>query len=438
MLRIYWGIHSLFVFIESLILIKKSESMSDAEIKDLQYKKLKKIINYAWKYVPFYKQYWGQHGFSPEHFNCIADISLIPFIDKTTVRTFSDEFLSRKYSKKILTKSYSGGTTGVPTAFYLNKYFTKPREIAYSLYYYWKYYKYYRGIQKVAIIRGFRIDEQLVQRKIFWFKNKREPGLFFSSFHISEENYYYYILKLKEYSPSYIKAYPSSIVALCLLMERHGDYGIPGLKAVICSSETIYDWHRSLIKKMLGVEIYSFYGHSEKLCCAYQNKDEMIFPPFYGYVEFQKCDDNLFEIVATTYEHNAFPLIRYRTSDIVEMNASHVRKILGRKQDFVYDKNGDIRIFTCEEELFFGIDGIMAYQYVQNQMGLLELHIETNNEFSESSLTIIQKRGKECFDNIDINIELVSSIPRTSSGKFRYLIQNIQEKEMLVRKYKNP
>lgn len=115
-----------------------------------------------------------------------------------------------------------------------------------------------QGIDRVVTIRGARIDDKLIQKGVFWKRNPRENGIIMSSFHILEENYEQYLCKLRSYKPRFIKAYPSAIASLCILMQKHGDKKLNGLKGVICSSETIYDWHRTLVKDTLGVEIYSF------------------------------------------------------------------------------------------------------------------------------------------------------------------------------------
>ena len=71
------------------------------------------------------------------------------------------------------------------------------------------------------------------------------------------------------------------------------------------------------------------------------------------------------------------------------------------------------------------VHGIRAYQYVQNEMGKLELHLQVDGAFDHGSIEEIISRSEEIFMNCTISIKIVNEIEKTPGGKFRYLIQNI-------------
>ena len=381
---------------------------------------------------------WKERGFNPEDFKSLADIKKIPFIDKNDVREHFEEMIPIGYPQKRLTLVTTGGTTGMPMQFYIDNYKAWGKKWAFQLFCEYRFFKHKLFVDNVAVLRGAQINKDLISQGVFWEKTKRDNGLNFSSFHLKNENYEKYLEKMRQYNPKFIKAYPSSIVAFCSMMKEHDDVGIKGLKGVICSSENVYDWQRKLVKETLNVEIYSLYGHSEKAVQAFQYMNcEMYFHPMYSYVEFCDVDKNvdvdlgMAHIVCTSFDNDYFPFIRYKTYDYVEVSEpqlyfTHIaKKIVGREQDFVFDKNNNRSIFTFSDVPFWGIKGVVAYQYVQNEIGKIDVLLQVNDMFDEGNVNVIVSRMGDFFVNIDVNILFVDEISRTKAGKFKYLVQNI-------------
>ncbi len=141
------------------------------------------------------------------------------------------------------------------------------------------------------------------------------------------------------------------------------------------------------------------------------------------------CDGEMARVVATSFDNSYFPFIRYNTGDYVEV-ASNVdkcaRRIIGREQEFVYDSLDNKVIFTCSDEPLWGINGVVAYQYHQKVSGILELHIQTDGQFSNDSISLIVERARMIFVNFKIEVMTVPEITRTPAGKYRYLIQHLK------------
>lgn len=404
-----------------------------------QYRHLKRLIEHAWDNVPFYRQYWEASGFNPSMFRTLDDMRLIPVVDRNMLIAHRDEFIARGTDMSRMALITTGGTTGMPMEFYIDNYTARAKEQAHQMYAAWHVWGYRQGIDRCVTLRGARISPDLIEKGIFWKKSDRDRGIVMSSFHLLDANYEAYMEKIRETRPRFIRGYPSSVVALCRLMKAHDEHGIPGLKGVLCSSETIYDWQRNLVREVLGVEIYSSYGHTEKAVWAFERDGELLFPPRYGYAEFVDDDFNPIkepgatgQILATGFGLDHFPLIRYMTDDIAEVGTPRpgfpqvARRILGRKQEFVIDRKDNCVPFTCADEVFWGLDDVVAYQYVQEEPGKLTIKIQTKEKFDESHAETISKMASDMFVDFDIKIENVADIPKTKAGKFRYLIQNIK------------
>jgi hypothetical protein len=413
------------------------------EIESYQFRELKRLIDFAWEHIPFYRRYWEYHGFTPEQFQRLQDFSLIPCIDKEIVRANYKDMVPRNYDRGRLEQVTSGGTTGLPLSFYINQAIAHGRELVHQPWTYWHVCRYKLGIDKVVILRGSRVDERLIQQGIYWKRSLgyRGRGLLLSSFHLTEATYKSYMHEIRKESPKFIVAYPSSLTILCTMMKKHNEAPLIGLRGAICSSEMVYEWQRQLVREVLGVEIYSFYGHSEKTVSAIpDSQHRMLFEPSYGYVEFldEKLNPvdtvgEIAQVVSTGFQNDYMPFIRYQTSDYVRVDNhpplgfTHVAKeIIGRAQDFVYDKDGNRLPFTCSDEVFWNIDGIIAYQYLQREVGRLLIHLEVDNSFINESIQNIQIEAEQMFYNCDVEVLIVDRIERTSSGKFRYFVQTIK------------
>lgn len=413
------------------------------EIESYQFRELKRLIDFAWEHIPFYRRYWEHHGFTPEQFQRLQDFSLIPCIDKEIVRANYKDMVPRNYDRGRLEQVTSGGTTGLPLSFYINQAIAHGRELVHQPWTYWHVCRYKLGIDKVVILRGSRVDERLIQQGIYWKRSLRYRGrgLLLSSFHLTEATYKSYMHEIRKESPKFIVAYPSSLTILCTMMKKHNEAPLIGLRGAICSSEMVYEWQRQLVREVLGVEIYSFYGHSEKTVSAIpDSQHRMLFEPSYGYVEFldEKLNPvdtvgEIAQVVSTGFQNDYMPFIRYQTSDYVRVDNhpplgfTHVAKeIIGRAQDFVYDKDGNRLPFTCSDEVFWNIDGIIAYQYLQREVGRLLIHLEVDNSFINESIQNIQIEAEHMFYNCDVEVLIVDRIERTSSGKFRYFVQTIK------------
>lgn len=413
------------------------------EIESYQFRELKRLIDFAWEHIPFYRRYWEHHGFTPEQFQRLQDFSLIPCIDKEIVRVNYKDMVPRNYDRGRLEQVTSGGTTGLPLSFYINQAIAHGRELVHQPWTYWHVCRYKLGIDKVVILRGSRVDERLIQQGIYWKRSLgyRGRGLLLSSFHLTEATYKSYMHEIRKESPKFIVAYPSSLTILCTMMKKHNEAPLIGLRGAICSSEMVYEWQRQLVREVLGVEIYSFYGHSEKTVSAIpDSQHRMLFEPSYGYVEFldEKLNPvdtvgEIAQVVSTGFQNDYMPFIRYQTSDYVRVDNhpplgfTHVAKeIIGRAQDFVYDKDGNRLPFTCSDEVFWNIDGIIAYQYLQREVGRLLIHLEVDNSFINESIQNIQIEAEHMFYNCDVEVLIVDRIERTSSGKFRYFVQTIK------------
>ena len=101
--------------------IIKRQAWQQEEIRQYQQRHLQQIIQYCWKYVPFYRSRWGSFIDSPMEIQTIEDLQKLPVLSKDELR----EELAQLTTTATWIKSEearTGGSTGRPTIFRMTKF----------------------------------------------------------------------------------------------------------------------------------------------------------------------------------------------------------------------------------------------------------------------------------------------------------------------------
>lgn len=401
------------------------------EKKDIQLKKIQQIVEYAYFNVPYYRELFDKNNISYK-IKTFDDFEKIPYLTKDIIKENLENLKSIKNIK--CNKITTGGTTGMPMEFYLDKEVCI-NEIAFVDYYWNKFNSEYINSKKIAVLRG-NIPSN---GKKFEVLGNR---MIMSSFELKNQNINEYIERLEKFNPDYIHIYPSSLSIIAnFILQNNIELKLERLKGIFSSSETLKNSQRKVIEKAFNVKICDLYGHSERAVIAFDNinGEEYTLDLFYGYTEVINDEGiniinqkgKIGEVVATSFWNKSMPLIRYKTGDnaITSGNYDSLNKIFGRKSEYFIDKNNNKILFTCADEPFWECkEKIEAYQYIQDEIGECELKIVKSNklQLEQKDEKNIKKELKRLYPNINFNIRYVNKIERTSRGKYRYLIQNIK------------
>ena len=415
---------------------------SKEEIEHYQYKKLKELIEYSYINVPYYKELFTRINFHPDKFKSVSDIKNIPCLTKNIIRENQEKLTSLAFPMKHIKVVHTGGTTGMPLDFYLDKRTSSVIEMAY-LENMWRRVG-YRRYDRCVVLREDNI-EKIIEGRKYWKMNYSTNWLTMSARHLNADTFRIFYDKILSFNPAFIIAFPSNAYLLARFIKENNLKVFPRVKAVICSSENMYNWQRKYMEETYKVRIYSYYGHSEKCIIASECRDSSIyeFYPQYGFVELVDKNNNWCfkegergEIIATGFHNFVSPFIRYKTDDAGIYTAQHCRdnphwftlkRIDGRIQDFLVDRDNTPKTFIHIDRPFWNIrDKIYAYQYIQDTPGKVLLNIHAKEALESSQLDDIKKEFRDTYFKIDIEIRQVNYIARTKSGKFKYLVQNIK------------
>jgi phenylacetate-CoA ligase len=390
------------------------------------------VISNAISAIPYYNKKYSQIKIN----SLVEFLTNIDFIDKDIVMNNWEDFqLPGNHQKKIVTGT-TGGTSGKPLKLVLpkNRYVF---ELA-TMYTMWENIGWHG--QTRAVIRNAHLKENQSFKV-----NILKKEVIFDGFRTSKEYYYTVYNTLKKYKIQYIHAYPSSAYQFSIFLKNE-KLDVSFIKGFFCGSEALLPEQKEIIQNQLGLKIYHWYGHSEKLVLGgyCKHSDLIHIEPTYGYFELIDEKGNQIneigkvgEIVGTTLHNPYMPLIRYKTGDYAEYTGDYcphckrhlplLKKVYGRwDKNKIYRSDGSFITTTAlnlHSNLYNKIDGL---QYIQKKKGELEILIIKGDSFKQDDYYNLKTHYENSFGKENkVFIKFVNKLNKLPNGKFLNLISEI-------------
>ena len=414
-------------------MLNKTQWYPMERLVEMQNQKLRHIVNYAYENVPYYHTLFNSLKLKPGDIQTQADLQYLPVLEKETVRQNPEAFVSVKKRRSFLYKCYTSGTTGKPLTIYRDlenvwfEHATLQRQWAWGGLDYTDYY---------ATLKGEMLMPKHRSTPPYWKNNPAEHKLMMSIFHLSGRTVNDYLFALYKFKPTAIEGYPSTVHVLARLMDEH-QIRFP-VRAVFTSSEMLTEEQRDLIVKVFDAPVYDFFGSVERVAaihtCEHGNYHVL---PEYSVVEYLPINGNngkgYFQLVGTTLNNEAMPLLRYRIGDVVVPSAKAcscgrempvIQQIDGRQDDYILTPTG--KWITRLDFIFKSVPGIVEGQIVQTEIDQVIVKIVPDSDYKKENGTMVKaKLADRLRDNISIQVQEVSSIPRGGRGKFRGIISYV-------------
>ena len=358
----------------------------------------------------------------------------IPFIDKDIILQSQSGFVLSKRSSDYVT---TGGTSGKPLGFYINK--NRKGFEWFWITNNWSKIGFNLGDYR-AVLTNHKLNGKDYQ------VNYLLKEYQYNNFSLNDKYMDFIIDHINSKKIKFLRAYPSAAYMLAKYIQRAKK--VTTLKYFLCGSENIFPFQKQLIQDELNIRMYSWYGHSEKLILAGENRvcENYHSIPFYGYTEIVDEKGNCVEkkgstgeLVGTGFMNTKMPFIRYRTGDFAEYvgetcpDCGHIgltfKKVKGRWEgDRIYKSDNTI-ITTTALNLHSNIyDFIQNMQYVQEEKGVLEVRVIPGKNYTSSVREkILSEISRKVGSNLKVNLKEVNSVEYSAINKFQLLIQKIKE-----------
>ena len=370
--------------------------------------KLKKLLDHAIKYSPYYREklkHLNLNNFS------INDLQSIPILTKKDLKENFQMILNNPFNEKLI-KSETSGSTGEALIFYRNLEWDAVHRAAqyrgYSWYninpwdknlYFWGFNPNWKQKIKIRML-----DFLLNRYRIFSFDEKeiKKAEMF--------------LRKSK-----YVEGYSSAIYELSQKFLEQKKYfnNIQFLKG---TSEKIYSHYHEITKKVFGKKIVSEYGAAEAGIIAF----ECPYGNMHITMENVIVEEINSKIIVTNLYSYSFPIIRYELGDYIKLSNKKckcgrehliIEEITGRigKKIRGYEKNyPSLTLYYIFKNIAINYKLELTYFGNQYQQGKLVLNILDTEEFSkEKIIKLIKEEAYKYFKNdIELTINFINKLPR--------------------------
>ena len=424
---------------------KEFETMPVEDIKKLQDEKLVKQVKYVYDNVKYYRDLMDEKGVKPEDIKGTADLHKLPFLKKDDLREAYPYGLLATDLKNCVRIHSTSGTTGKRVVAFYTQHDIDLWEDCCAR----------------AITAAGGTDEDVCQVCYGYGLFTGGSGLHGGSHKVgsltlpmSSGNTDRQIQFMMDLNSTILCCTPSYAAYLGESLKERGYKPEDNkLKAGIFGAEPWTEEMRSDIEKSLGIKAYDIYGLTEISgpgvafeCCEQNgmhiNEDHFIaeiIDPNTGEVLPEGTKG---ELVFTSLDKEAFPLLRYRTRDICVLTREKcscgrtfikMAKPMGRSDDMMIIKG--VNVFPSQIEAVLLNNGYAPnYQIVLdrvNNSDTFDVYVEMGEEDFSDSPKYITKKEKELQDAmkamLGINPKLHLVAPKTiarSEGKAVRVIDN--------------
>ena len=366
-----------------------------------------------------------------------------PLLDKSQARAAPGAFLSG--SRLFTVKASTGGTSGAPLQIVRSLRSVVLEQVCID-----------RMMKKVgveartsraAVLRTESVKDPNDFEPPYWIHAGGGNRIVFSSSHLNAQTIDHYARALEDFAPDCLLGYPTSLEALCVLLQRSGArLNIP---AALCSSEVLHERVWSVASETLGCKLLDYYGQAERVAFAYATAPgEYRFLPGYAQVEFlptgSEGEHKLYEIVGTSLWNRSMALVRYRTGDLIRVPSSWGEReleelslgvrafsgVLGRDSDILVTPAG-VKV-TGISHFQRDVANIVRIQVIQETAAKVVILVLATDHYTERDRERLLHNAREKLPaSMEVEIRSVAALERTARGKTPFVIHRPPVKELL-------
>ena len=444
LLPLYWKYVKRWRVLEYYKKLKDRQWNTLEENRNLQRKKLFKLIQYASQNIPYYQRVIQEHQISFSEDTIFADLKKFPLLTKDIIRNNFDQLY--KFRDHTYYRNTSGGSTGEPAIFYQDRdYFT------------W-------GLATKILFdewTGRKIGEPMVKlwgslsdvlRSSQGFKDYLRQQIYgvtiLESSRMTDQDKYKYVRRINQIKPCLILAFPNGINELTRFIQEH-HLPVYSPLAIMTSGGVLFPEIRARIKEVFHAPVFNRYGSREvgDIACNCEKSEGLHLIPDIHYLEI--VDDEGKEvklgeagnIIVTLLTNYTMPLIRYKIGDRgilsdKDCKCGHglplLEKVVGRITGNFKNKLGDFISAGIFYSLFYFQDNIKQFQIIQEMVDSILINLvlidkDKLKDMDKIFQEINQKIEKIIGHKTKIKYNIVDEIKPSPSGKYLYAFSKIEK-----------
>ena len=414
---------------------------------EYQNKRLRKIIKYAYDYVPYYHKKFRKLGIKPLDIKTKKDLNRLPIISKDEIRENLKEMISKEFNVNDLKMLSTSGSTGEPLILYITgaeSEFRKAKHLRANI----------SCGQKlrdrwVVITAPHHFGEATKLQRMLGFYAPTPVSVFND---VSTQ-----ILTLERMKPDILDGYSSSLLILAKELKKR-EIGTIRPRFIIGGAELIDDNSRHFVEKVFSAPFYDQYSSVELERMAWQCPVHEEYHMDVDAIIIQFVDKNgdevakgeRGEIICTSLFNYAMPFIRYAIGDVgipsdglctCGRTLPLMKVVEGRRDSLLLLPDGQIltpRTFTIAMSMFKFYRYIDQFRVIQKKRDLLEFYIKMKDNSPEESIMeveLIAHLAKMCkldMNDVKMEIKFVEDMPLDKSGKLMAVVSELKSDAFLT------
>ncbi len=410
----------------------KSQWYSHEQIKEIEWKNLKRLIDHSYKNVKYYNELFHKMEIKPEDIRTMDDFRQLPILTKEIIRKKEKDLVAKNFEEFKPRKKFTGGSTGTPLSYYFDKQAHSSQWAV--IYLQWMIGGCMPGTKMVhlggpSITPSFNNIKKNIYRKL-------NNWIFFSSFELNDDQMASWVNIIKKNKIEFMHGYSSSAYLFAKYVEKNNiDLK---LKSVFTSSEPMYPQYKEAIQKVFGCETFDLYGANDgggyAIECEKHSGLHVVSEK--ALIEIIKDNNKPAglnesgEMIFTDFLNYSMPFIRYQVGDVATVGQSKcecgrgaplIKNIQGRSHEFVTTKSGTKIHGAFFNRLVKGHDWVNGFHVIQERSDKLTLFLKGNSVDNCGDILEMKSILKKKFEGMTIEIQKINDLPMSKSGKHTFI-----------------
>lgn len=426
--------------------LNRSQWWSRDELLSYQRRRLRRVVEYAYEHVPYYRRVFDQAGFQPGDLEAgMEPFAQLPVLTKALIRQNRSEMVTTEARRRqAMGPLATSGSTGEPLAFLQDSDFRDAVTADTQRHLGWA------GCQLGelhAVIWGASFKPtfkyKLRLRLIDWIWNRFQ----INAFHMTDESMEAFARRIRRQKPRVLFGYATSIYRFAGFVRGSPHAGMT-FDGVITSAETLLPPMRDLIEDTFGCKVFNRYGALELggLACECEAHNGLHVSSENNYVEILQegrpaPPGEAGDIVVTNLNNLGMPFIRYSVGDVAAWSSQEscpcgrqspmFSALEGRLVETFWTQDGRISWSGFAGSAFRCLThpSIRRFQVVQKSLDRMVIRLAPDGEIPQPVLEDIRQAVHLTFGGgTAVEFEFPAEIPPLPSGKHAYAISELNRK----------
>ncbi len=293
--------------------LERSATWPAERLRELQWRRMQRLLRHACDTVPFYRERFGRAGIAPEAIRSRSDWAQLPVLKKHDLQEHAAALHASRAPRGLV--AMTSGSSGTPVA--VDRSHLSWAHAHANVFRAWRWWGVECG-ERHVYFWGVPLDpgaRRTAARKDAFFNRVR-----CSAFTLDAPRARALHARLSRDRTRFALGYASALTQFADEVRIQGlDGRALGWKAVFSTAEVLRETQRERITEVFGCPVVDGYGCAEIGVAGYEHPEGGLRVPVESVVvDYERTDEGTWAVLLTDLHNDRMPVIRYRVGDLVE------------------------------------------------------------------------------------------------------------------------